>query len=80
MCCCITLSTWKYIKGFNFIPPAFAVQHTVTLTFLFPVDLRGTSFVPVMSTITFPTMSDEMAASPIAITQSGEELFHGQFS
>ena len=40
---------------------------------LFPVGLRGTSFVPVISTVTFPTMSDQTAVSSIAILQPGEK-------
>ena len=45
------LAPWKTIKGFNFVPSAFVVKHTLTLSFSFPVDLRG--FVPVLSTVHF---------------------------
>ena len=68
------LAPWKTIWGFNFVPFAFAVNHILTLTFSLPVDLRGTSFVPVVLTVTFPTIWDQSAVSSIAIIQSGEEF------
>ena len=50
------LTPWKTMKGFIFIPSAFAVKQTLTLTFSLPLNFlntRGISFAPVALTVMF---------------------------
>ena len=55
------------MKGFIFVPSAFAVKQTLTRTVSLPVDFSATSFAPVELMVVLPIMSDQTAVRPLLL-------------